>query len=365
MNLRFMLIIPTVCTILLGTPCRSDAGPSAPFSRIGVNLAGGEFTGSQSDFSNHKPGRYNKDYIYSDQKTMKYFSSHGLTLFRIPFRWERIQPRLGKPLNSEELKRLKDVVASAAASNAQVILDLHNYACYRTKNRGKIVSRIVGDKSKLGHPVTIDDLCDVWQRLAKEFCDDPTVVGYGIMNEPHDMPANGPSWHAISRVVVRAIRAVDADTTILVSGDQWSSAKRFPEANGPVPWIEPKIPNIVYEAHVYFDRDGSGKYRLDYKQALSEDPQLLRRAVDHVQPFLDWCKKNKVQGFIGEFGTPPDPGWLAVLNDFLNTIGKEGVGGCYWAAGSWWDDYPLSIQPKEGASGDAPQMKVIKKAIKR
>ncbi|MGD9126633.1 MAG: glycoside hydrolase family 5 protein [Planctomycetia bacterium] len=364
MKMRFGLIVLIVLLIASGMSCPCEADTPNPFSRWGVNLAGGGFGVHRSDFFNRKPGQYQKDYIYPGQATMDYFASNGLGLFRIPFRWERIQPRLGKPLDANELKRLKAVVRRAAEADAQVILDLHNYARYRTRKDGKTVERIVGDpRDPAADRVTVEHLCDLWRRLAREFQNNSAVVGYGIMNEPHDMPKTGPTWHKISQAVVRAIRAVDPETTILVPGDRWSSARWFPKANGPTAWIDPEVPNIVYEAHLYFDHDGSGKYRLDYDVCLAKDPLLAKRGLEYVKPFLDWCARNRVQGFIGEFGVPSDPRWLAIMDDFLRETSKAGVGGCYWAAGPWWGNYPLSIQPDKKTWEHAPQMKVLKRHV--
>ena len=364
MNTRFIPIVIGMLLASLGICCadRNQPEESEPFTQLGVNLAGGEFGDHLKNFSNRNPGEYGKDYIYPRRETMNYFASNGMGLLRIPFRWERIQPELGKPLDPDELKRLKEVVRQAASVNAHIILDLHNYARYRMEKDGKVVEQIVGNKTNHnGTPVTIDHLCDLWQRLAREFRNNPTVIGYGIMNEPHDMPKTGPSWRTISQAVVRAIRDVDPKTTILVPGDRWSSALWFPEVNGPTAWIDPKIPNIVYEAHLYFDRDGSGKYLFSYDACLARDPLLRQRSKDYVKPFIDWCTRNKVQGFIGEFGVPADPGWLAIMDDFLDTIRKAGVGGCYWAAGPWWGNYSLSIQPDKKTWQHAPQMKILKK----
>ena len=365
MDMRIILIAIAIFPTSLGACHANDNSPEKPnpFSRLGINLAGGEFGDHVKDFSNSNPGQYGKDYIYPRQATMEYFASNGMGLLRIPFRWERIQPELGKPLNRDELERLKDVVRRAASANAHVILDLHNYARYKIKKDGKVVTQIVGDRGPSGGTplVTINHLCDLWQRLAREFRDNPTVIGYGIMNEPHDISKTEPSWKVISQAVVRAIRDVDPETAILVPGDRWSSARWFPEINGPKAWIDPKIPNIVYEAHLYFDRDGSGKYLLDYDVCLTKDPLLRQRGADYVKPFLDWCENNKAQGFIGEFGVPSDPRWLAIMDDFLRTIRKAGVGGCYWAAGPWWGNYPLSIQPDKKTWQHAPQMKILQK----
>ena len=166
-----------LASVVLGTyiaivcnPLECSATQPNFFSQLGVNLAGAEFGSQRESFSNENPGRYTKEYIYPCKRTMEYFASNGIKLFRIPFRWERIQPKLGQPLDQEELKKLQAVARDAATLGVYVILDLHNYARYRTKKDGKVVVHIVGDKSLDSKPaVTVNNLCDLWRRLAGNF----------------------------------------------------------------------------------------------------------------------------------------------------------------------------------------------------
>lgn len=51
----------------------------------GVNLAGAEFGG------NSIPGVFGTDYIYPLEEEVDYFVGKGMNVFRIPFRWERLQ----------------------------------------------------------------------------------------------------------------------------------------------------------------------------------------------------------------------------------------------------------------------------------
>ena len=37
------------------------------------------------------------------------------------------------------------------------------------------------------------------------------------------------------------------------------------------------------------------------------------------------------------------------------------LGWTYWAAGAWWGDYPMSVEPKNGA--DRGQMIVLKRSF--
>jgi len=51
---------------------------------------------------------------------------------------------------------------------------------------------------------------------------------------------------------------------------------------------------------------------------------------------------------------------VATLNTMLKGMdGPQWRGWTYWAAGRWWGNYPMSVQPKNGE--DTPQMTVLKK----
>jgi hypothetical protein len=54
---------------------------------------------------------------------------------------------------------------------------------------------------------------------------------------------------------------------------------------------------IIYEAHLYFDEDGSGTYAKTYDQQKAYPTW----GVDKVQPFLKWLQQKNAKGFIGEF----------------------------------------------------------------
>ncbi|MCA9068232.1 MAG: hypothetical protein KDA84_04880, partial [Planctomycetaceae bacterium] len=85
----------------------ASAQPRIPPSpQLGVSLAGAEFGTHHKNYCNAQPGQLGIDYIYPDKQTIDYFASAGFGLFRIPFCWERIQPRLGKALNPRELSPL-------------------------------------------------------------------------------------------------------------------------------------------------------------------------------------------------------------------------------------------------------------------
>jgi endoglucanase len=327
--------------------------------RRGVSLAGPEFGVEKAGFSCQSPGRAGRDYTYNSEATVEYFAKQGVRLLRIPFRWERIQPKLGADLDARELNRLQEAVKWAKKHDCEVILDVHNYARYTVVLNGKpfscVIDQVVGGKV----PVSRDHFADLWRRLAVAFRNEPTVAAYGLMNEPHEMGRS--DWKAISQAAVDAIRKVKDKHRLLVCGDGWSSAHRFEENNGGKAWIKDPAKNTLYEAHCYFDKDNSGKYADSYKDELKKDPKLPQRPLDRLRPFVRWCEKNKVRGFLGEFGAPgDDESWLKLLSTFMKALDKAEIEGCYWAAGEWWGQYRLSLQPSANYTKHAPQLAVLK-----
>jgi endoglucanase len=328
-------------------------------ARRGVNLCGAEFGADKADFSNENPGIYGPDYSYPSERTVAYFCDQGLGMVRLPFRWERIQPRLGEALDAAELKRLKTTVAWVRKHHGEVILDVHNYGRYCIRRHGKKQECVIDQRMGSTVAVSRQHFADLWRRLSQVFREDPTVHAYGLMNEPHDMGTS--DWHAISQAAVDAIRGEKDLKLILVAGDGWSNAHRFTEVNGAQAWINDATGQVAYEAHCYLDHDNSGKYDLDYDEELTRDASLEERGEARLGPFVQWCQKNRVRGFLGEYGIPGgDERWQKVLARFLRALDSAGMASCYWAAGERWGNYPLSIQPRRNFQKAAPQLHVLK-----
>ncbi|RAI38555.1 hypothetical protein CH338_12260, partial [Rhodoplanes elegans] len=301
---------------------------------FGVNLAGAEFGPRRGEYGTH--------YIYPGAADLDYYLSKGVTLIRLPFTWERMQPTLGGALDQAELGRMIGFLDAAAARGMDVVVDLHNYGRY--------------DDAVIGSPsVPAAAFADFWGKLAGTLGDHPAVSGFGLMNEPHDM-GGAHVWPAAAQAAADAIRAAGSHATLVVSGDGWSGAASWPSLNGALRVVDP-LDKVLYEAHVYFDRSGSGFYG-------SYDAEGAYPAIgaDRVQPFIDWLNQNGLRGFIGEYAVPSgDPRWLDVLTAFLDTLAENGIPSAYWAGGPWWGAESLAIQPIDGI--DRPQMDVLERYL--
>ncbi len=303
----------------------------------GVNLNGAEFGGD------NLPGIYGTHYIYPTSAELDYYKSKGLTLIRLPVRWERLQHSVYAPLDPTELGRLDEFVAAIRAHDMRVIIEPHNFARYN----GQLIGTAAVPNSAFS---------DFWHRVAEHYRGETAIWAYGLMNEPHDTDGH---WPAAAQAGVDGIREVDQARLILVPGDGWSSASGWQQNNANL-WVSDPADNIMYEAHVYFDADNSGSYTRGY----DADGAYPTIGVDRLRPFTNWLKARNARGFLGEYGVPDnDPRWLVVLDNFLGALDSAGLGGTYWAGGPWWGDYPLSIEPRDGR--DRPQVPILVRHLSR
>jgi hypothetical protein len=250
----------------------TETHPTTPSYLRGVNVSGAEFGApysldATSRFSNKNPGRYNSAYHYDGQATFDYLASRGIRLIRLQFRWERIQPTPGGPLNGTELRRLKAAVRRATGAGLEVILDVHNFGDYYIERNGRGVRSAIGsDRLPIRH------FADLWRRLSHNFKGMPGIAGYGLMNEPAGMPrvaglSPARVWERASQRALDAIRSNGDRRLVLVQGYAWAGAQNWPR-NHPTSWIDDD--NFRYEAHHYWDRNNSGAYSHSYAEEVAD-----------------------------------------------------------------------------------------------
>ncbi|MCU1545992.1 MAG: endoglucanase [Homoserinimonas sp.] len=230
----------------------------------GVNLAGLEF-GTESNFNSGAPGVIGEAYFEEPEASFAYLARRGVTLVRLPFRWERLQPTPFGDFAAESLDQLRRALDSAAANGIQVILDLHNYG-YHESPSGPL--QVGTDR------LPADALTDVWLKLSTEFQSHDALYAYGLMNEPHDFAHTGnlsgaEFWEQISQEVLTSIRNAGDETLIMVPGYNWSGVESWLRFH-PDGWINDPANNFRYEAHHYWDGDSSGTYEDSYESELAQ-----------------------------------------------------------------------------------------------
>jgi aryl-phospho-beta-D-glucosidase BglC (GH1 family) len=345
--MRWLRFLGCALLLLHGACHAAPAARAAPKCAVSPRLEM-SLGGYQSPQQPARGGdRLNLEYVLPSDETLTYFKKKGITVFRLPMLWERMQPKASGPLDPAKVLELKAFLDRADKLEVRFIIDLHAYA---RRDDGKL----------LGTPqLPVSALTSFWAQFAQTF--HGRFDGYDIMNEPHNMP-DATVWPIAAQATVDAIRKRDSSTTIYVEGDDWANAERWPRSNAGL-LIRDPANRIVYSAHQYFDRNTSGQYA----QPFAQDGATADIGARRLRPFVQWLRANKLKGHIGEFGVPfGDPGWLPVLDQFLDEIHASCdvlTGMTYWAAGDWADAYPLTVQPARNSNwADRPQMQVLLKA---
>lgn len=318
------------------TPVVSDG---SGIDLVGVNFGSGVFDPGTV------PGIYNKGYTFADESYYKRHSELGFKLVRLGFLWERIQPKLGTDLNAAELGRIKQSLDYAHKHGIKIILDMHNYYRYY----GKVIN---------SPEVPRAQFAETWRKIAVELSRHPALYGYGLMNEPYNTGNN--MWPQTAQAAGQAIRKIDPSKWIMIAGDRYSSAFHWQKYNTSLindPWMRDPKNNLVYEAHQYLDFDYSGTYT---KRAETFAPML---GVERVKPWVEWLKKNKLRGYIGEHGIPDfSPSAVVATDNLLAYLNENCIPSSYWAAGPRWGENIMSLDVQSGKH--RPQLAPLQKHAK-
>jgi endoglucanase len=295
----------------------------------GINLAGAEF-------GEVVPGAHGKDFIHPGPADFDGVAELGLALVRLPFLWERLEPRLDGRLDPDEWRRIELAIEAAERRKLVIVLDLHNYARRRIAADGFTEPHMIGSRE-----VPTTAFARLWAEVARRTAPHPHVV-YGLMNEPYDVAID--DWLAIANAAIAAIRAVPAGNLVLVPGVAYSGADSWYEAgNTRLAGLIDPASRFAFEVHQYLDADASGT-----------NPKALTGTIgsERIEAFQEWARARGYKAFLGEFGAGPDEVSETALADLLTEIEANPdvwIGWSAWAAGPWWpDDYGLRLSRDAG-----------------
>lgn len=331
------------------------SSPALAQMQAGINISGLEFNNGA------QPGKGNTDYPIPDDWQVWYYSTQQAAIgakqilhVRLPVDWQRLVPNLlacggNVELDPVYLGYITAFIGYASKRGMDVVVDLHNY--------GRYGSHTLGDGT-----LTQAMLRHTWVMLALSLKGSPGLAGYDLMNEWHDIDA--ATVNAAIQVTINGIRVSGLDTTtpIYVETNGWSGAPGWP--NGTAVPFKDSVGKLVYEAHAYGDSDNSGTH---LGGTLAQAGATVTTLADHLAPFIAWCQSKKVACSIGEMGVGnSDPAWNTELQNGLTAAANGGVQSFfYWAGGSWWGNYPSSLQPTQNNNPSPnnwtpkPQMSVI------
>ncbi len=150
------------------------------------------------------------DYSRPTVDELSYYNSKGVKLIRLEVRWDKLQPELGGLLDEDELKWVEVFVNQANQQKMQVIIDLHQRSTYNDLNFGNT-------------GINPDDLANFWKKFAGRLIQDniPGICGFGMANEPNNVPGFLGIWPKQVNPVIKVISSVDHAHLIFVPEDNW------------------------------------------------------------------------------------------------------------------------------------------------
>ncbi|MDB5891678.1 MAG: Twin-arginine translocation pathway signal [Polaromonas sp.] len=370
---------------------------------IGTNLSGMEW--GRPGLRHGLSSQPNIHFTVPRKADIAYLAANGFRKNRLPIQWELLQPMLhdtqanqgariaiGEPgqFHATYESYITGVLDAHAAVGATCIVDLHNSCRYRdfryqpdgaviglavppgallrpyTRSRDQIWTRIFSLEP--GATLTQAHFVDFWTRAARKWMKHPGFGGYGLMNEPHDMPKPGSLvgsdeegadaredlaiWPAYALAAIRAIRASDPKGLIYVSGNQWSAAMAMGTKN---PGFPLEGGNLIYEVHMYLDAFNNGA-TFDYDTEVGKKMSAgfgrgsIHRmtGVDRLRLATDWARKEKVKLALTEVGMPIDD--IRWRDMFLPAAQHAHEADCEiytWMGGNHWPirNYPINQVP--------------------
>jgi endoglucanase len=296
----------------------------------GVNLSGMEWGGNQPGQSstlavpanNATPqsAEIGLQYAPTEQE-YSYYAGKGMTLIRLPFLWEYLQPwgtsnntSFYKPYDTE----LISVIQKANAAGLTVLIDCHNYGRYYNQDIST-------------NPTLQAVFANLWQQIATDT--KGMNVYYDLMNEPHDLADNN-GWVTALNGAITAIRGTGATNPIFVEGLEYASAGAW--QNNTAPYynaIKDSANNLVFEAHQYFDSAYSGDANDCGNGSSAANIQ------NAIQPWMSWLQQKKAKGFLGEFNVSTSSQCQASFTGLLTSLQQHSsdvVGWSWWAGGVGW-----------------------------
>ena len=240
---------------------------------------------------------------YITEADIAYIKQTGANTIRLPFNYKLFtrEDYMGKNDETEGFKQMDKVIDWCRKYDLHLILDMHDCPGGQT-----------GDNIDNGHgypwlfesEASQQQFCQIWQKIASRYKDEPVILGYELMNEPIATmfsdslrAALNAKLEPLYKRATKAIREVDLNHIILLGGAQWNGNFE--------PFSDWKFDNkIMYTCHRY-----------------GGEPTKAA-----IQSIIDFRDKIKLPMYMGEIGHNTDQ-WQA---DFCATMKKANIGYTFW-----------------------------------
>ena len=234
--------------------------------------------------------KYRENYVTAEDIVLLHRA--GLNAIRVPMHYSLFDSD-----DAEGFKLLDEVIRWSRAEGLYVILDLHAAPGGQT---GANIDDSAGYPWLYRSPQEQEHLFTIWRRVATRYRDDPTVLGYDLLNEPiphfEQIRSLNPYLEPLYKRLSAEIRKVDTHHIFFLGGAQW-------DGNFAV-FGKPFDSNAAYTFHKYWT---------------APDESVIKQ-------YIDFRDRYDVPIWMGESGENTDE-WIS---QFRNTLEKNDIGWAFW-----------------------------------
>lgn len=240
---------------------------------------------------------------YITREDIKFIASCGANVIRLPFHYKLFTDEdfMGLTAHQDGFARVDQVVEWCREFHLYLILDMHDCPGGQT---GDNIDDSYGYPWLFTSEASQKKFCDIWQRIANRYKDEPVILGYELMNEPiaHYFEADKKELFAalepLQKRAVAAIRQVDKKHIVLLGGAIWNST------------FDPVFSDWTYDDNIMYSCHRYGG-----------EP-----TADAIRSFIDFRDKTGLPMYMGELGHNTDE-WQS---RFVETMEQNNIGWTFW-----------------------------------
>lgn len=238
---------------------------------------------------------------YITRHDIEFIASTGANTIRLPFHYKLFtdEDYMGLTHSQDGFARVDSVVAWCRNNGLYLILDMHDAPGGQT---GDNIDDSYGYPWLLESEASQQLFCNIWQKIADYYKNEPVILGYELLNEPiapyfPNMEELNAKLEPLYRRATQAIRQVDNNHIILIGGAQWNGNFR-PFKDGSYDQ------KLMYTCHRY-------------------GGEATREAIANFIHFRD---SVNLPMYMGEIGHNSDE-WQAA---FSKVMQENGIGYTFW-----------------------------------
>ncbi len=241
--------------------------------------------------------KYLENYITKED--IHYLRTLGMNSIRIPFHYKLFtdEAYMGKHGAANGFAIMDKVINWCKQENLYVILDMH---CAPGGQTGDNIDDSWGTPFLFENASNQQQTIAIWKMIAAHYKDEPTVMGYDLLNEPiatyFDKERYNKYLEPLYKKITAAIRSVDGNHLMFYGGAQWDSNFKI--------FGEPYDKKAVYTFHKYW----------------------TPTTQEVIQEYIDFSNKYQVPIYCGETGENTGE-WITEFTKLLN---QQKIGWHYW-----------------------------------